>query len=133
MRQRLVIDTNVVVNALRRGHKYFSKSARLLWHIYRGHYDIYASIGILDEYKDVLSRPAMDVPYRAMSDWVEWITRNAVFIEPRPSEQSFVEMKDEDDRIFFDVAKCARAKLVTRNIKDYPVHEIITPVEEIYP
>lgn len=41
-------------------------------------------------------------------------------------------MKDEDDRIFFDVAKCVGAKLITRNYTDYPVHELITLIDEMY-
>ena len=41
-------------------------------------------------------------------------------------------MKDEDDRKFFDVARCLNVKLVTRNEKDYPVYELITDIEELY-
>lgn len=49
-----------------------------------------------------------------------------------PMTEEEVEMRDEDDRIFFDVAKCANARLVTRNYKDYPVHELVTLIDEIY-
>lgn len=38
---------------------------------------------------------------------------------------------DEKDREFFDVAKCCRARLLTGNIKHYPVDELVTALEEL--
>ena len=42
-------------------------------------------------------------------------------------------MVDEDDRIFFDVARCLNVRLVTRNYRDYPIDELITLIDELYP
>ena len=41
-------------------------------------------------------------------------------------------MKDEDDRAFFDVAKCLKIRLITDNLKHYPVHELRTRIDELY-
>ncbi len=38
----------------------------------------------------------------------------------------------EDDRVFFDVARCLNVKLVTRNLSHYPVHELRTSIDELY-
>lgn len=40
-------------------------------------------------------------------------------------------MPDEKDRVFFDVAKCCRARLLTGNMKHYPVDELVTAPEEL--
>ena len=50
----------------------------------------------------------------------------------KPSSKDYVEMRDEKDRVFFDVAKCINAKLITRNYKDYPTHELVTLIDELY-
>lgn len=41
-------------------------------------------------------------------------------------------MKDEDDRVFFDVAKCLNIKLITRNYKHFPVDELVALIDELY-
>ena len=40
-------------------------------------------------------------------------------------------MKDEKDRVFYDLAKSCRARLVTGNIKHYPVDELVTALWEL--
>jgi len=42
------------------------------------------------------------------------IKATSVWIEPLPTNPDMVAMKDEDDRVFFDVAKCLNVKLITR-------------------
>jgi predicted nucleic acid-binding protein len=132
MRQGIVIDTNILVNALRRGSDNRAKSRKLLKDVYMGRYCVYVSSEIEDEYVDVLSRPQLKVSRFKKAIWFAWMRTNAIYIEPRPSTQQQVQMKDEDDRIFFDVAKCVNAKLITRNVKDYPIHELITSISELY-
>ena len=67
------------------------------------------------------------------SDWIiSWIRINAFSVEPKESTSDTVEMRDEKDRPFFDLAKCLGAKLVTRNYKDFPVHELVTLIDELY-
>ena len=56
----------------------------------------------------------------------------ALWIEPLPTNAEEVEMGEEDDRVFFDVARCLNVKLVTRNLSHYPVHELRTSIDELY-
>lgn len=66
-----------------------------------------------------------------MNNLLTWIEEHAYHIEPLPTDENSVRMKDESDRIFFDVAKCLNARLVTRNYKHYPVHELVTLLDEL--
>lgn len=130
---RIVVDTNIVANAIRKGGNRNAKSRCLLRYIYYHKYEVYISSSIFDEYKRVLyGYPRINPSKIARMLWFLWIKKYAIFIEPRPTNQEHEEMKDEDDRIFFDVAKCVGAKLITRNYKDYPVHELITLIDEMY-
>lgn len=130
---RIVVDTNIIVSAIRNGVDKKSKSYRLLQDIYRGKYEVYLSTPIYIEYERVLYYyEQVDANKFARWGWFLWIRRHGIFIEPKPTDQEHVAMNDEDDRAFFDVAKCADAKLITRNVKDYPVHELITMIDELY-
>ena len=129
---RIVVDTNIVVNALRKGGDSHSKASRLLRDIYRNKYDVYVSTEILREYREVLSRPEIKVGKIQSVIWMTWLQFHAIAIEPLPTTDAEVRMNDEDDRIFFDVAKCMKARLITRNYKDYPVHELVTLIDELY-
>ncbi len=133
MRQGLVIDTNILVSAIRRQVHKNARTNRLLQDIFHGKYDIYVSSVIIKEYKDVLYRPQVLAKMFYRWYWFRWIKKHAIYIEPKPSTQEQVEMRDETDRAFFDLAKCVNAKLVTRNYKHYPVHELVTLIEELYP
>ena len=128
----LVIDTNIVVNALSRRSHLNSKAQRLIHDIYRGKHEVFVSDAIVEEYADVLSRPQMKVGVINRTMWLLWIRLFAIHIEPNPSAPDRIKMKDESDRIFFDVARCAGAKLVTRNLKHYPVDELRTSIDELY-
>lgn len=132
MRERLVIDTNVIVSALRRGAPSYSKAYKLIHDVYASKYEVYVSSEIYAEYCDVLARKHLSIGYFNRLRWLWWVRHNAEFIEPRPSTQNVVEMWDEDDRVFFDVARCAKAKLVTRNLRHYPVDELRTQLDELY-
>ena len=131
MKELLVIDTNIIVNALKSRDPQ-AKSRRLIRDVIAGKYTVCVSSYIVDEYDEVLHRPELDIR-RDNADWiVAWIRMNAFFIEPLASTRDTVVMKDEKDRPFFDVAKCLNARLVTRNHKDYPVHELVTLIDELY-
>ena len=95
-------------------------------------YEVYASVDIYQEYQEVISRPYLKVSWFARWRWLLWVRRNALFIEPLPTTHNQVEMGDEDDRVFFDVARCAKARLITRNLKHYPIDEIRTAIDELY-
>ena len=127
----VVVDTNIIVNALKSSDIH-SKSMQLMNDLYNARHTMCVSSAIMEEYRDVLSRPQLGIDASVMRELISWIDENAYHIEPLPTSDARVEMKDEDDRIFFDVAKCLNARLVTRNYKDYPVHELITLIDELY-
>lgn len=90
------------------------------------------SHAIEEEYRDVFRYKRANVDRIDAFVWLKWVRKRAYYIEPKPTTQNQVEMRDEDDRKFFDVAKCVGARLITRNYKDYPVHELITLIDELY-
>ena len=127
----LVVDTNVIVNALITKST-GSKSYLLIKDILNGKHKMCVSTDIMSEYEDVLKRPHLGIDIVKVEWFLSWIRIHSIWIEPRPSDSSYVEMKDEDDRVFFDVARCLNIRLVTHNYKDYPVHELITLIDELY-
>ncbi len=135
----LVIDTNILVSAIKSGIKQnkdgtysFTKAYRLMSDVFTGKHRMVVSKAIIMEYEDVLHRPYLQLDLLKVERFLAFIKLSAVCIEPLPTTQEQVEMKDEDDRIFFDVAKCLNIRLVTDNHKHYPVHELITKLNELY-
>lgn len=127
----LVVDTNIIVNAIKTNNEN-SKSRMLMRDIMTGKHTMCVSQAIMDEYDDVLHRPRLNLNQMLVDKFLAVIRLISFWIEPLPTTQHEVEMYDEDDRIFFDVARCLNVKLVTRNYKDYPVHELITLIDEMY-
>ena len=128
----IVIDTNILVNAFRNGGNSHSKSVRLIKDVYTGKHEVYYSLEILSEYNEVLQRKELKINRFARTQWLKWIRKNGICIEPSPSTSRNYEMSDENDRKFFDVAKCVNARLITRNLKHFPIHEIRTSIDELY-
>ena len=128
----LVIDTNILVNAIKSSDPN-SKAAMLMRDVFNGVYKMCVSPDILDEYEDVLYRTELNLDRALVSYVLSWIKINAFLIDPKPTTQHEVQMVDEDDRIFFDVARCLNVRLVTRNYRDYPIDELITLIDELYP
>ena len=122
--KRVVLDTNVLVSALMtpsgnpaKVHKMFLAEELTL---------VYSE-EILAEYEDVLFRPRLRIPTDDADAVLEAIRQCGDLVTPNPSTDS---MPDEDDRIFYDAAKCTGAYLVTGNSRHYPSEPfILTPTE----
>jgi len=122
--KRVVIDTNVLVSALMtpsgnpaKVHKMFLAEELTL---------VYSE-EILAEYEDVLFRPRLRIPTDDADIVLEAIRQYGDLVAPDPSTDS---MPDEDDRIFYDAAKCTGSYLVTGNTRHYPSESfILTPTE----
>ncbi len=131
----LVIDTNIIVNAIK-GHnddgKNPSKAQRLIKDVLSGKHRMVVSSAIISEYEDVLRRPELGLNPVLVEKFLAVIKVLSLWIEPLPTSNEEIEMIDEDDRIFFDVAKCLKVRLVTRNLKHYPIHELRTSLDELY-
>jgi putative PIN family toxin of toxin-antitoxin system len=116
---RLVLDTNLLVSALL---KPGSVPDRLLALIWQGAAVALYDARMTDEYRAVLARPKFRSIDRARIDEVF-----AHLLEHGEEIAQLAEwqgtMKDEDDRIFVEVALAGRADaIVTGNLKDYPLH-----------
>ena len=91
MKDLIVIDTNIIVNALKSVVD-GAKSRQLMRDLLNGKYILCVSSDIVSEYDDVLHRSELGI----------------------------------------SPAKCLDAKLITRNHKDFPVHELVTLIDELY-
>ena len=121
---RVVLDTNVIVSALlsplgnpAKIYRMFLTEMLVL---------IYCS-DILEEYRDVLCRPQLRIPLEEVKVVFSVIEHYGERVEPLISTKVMI---DESDRVFYDVAKTARAYLITGNMRHYPRETfILTPKE----
>lgn len=121
----LIIDTNIIVSALLSQD---GKAFQLLSDVLDGKYTAFISEEVYEEYNDVLHREKFGFDEEIISYILGWFRSNAVWVEVTKSS-GFV--PDEKDRIFYDIAKCCKARLVTGNSKHYPVDELVTSLWEI--
>jgi putative PIN family toxin of toxin-antitoxin system len=112
--RRVVLDTNVVVSGLLSGK---STPGKIIDLFLAGELKLFYNNEILEEYADVLYRPHLQIPVKEANDVMVVIHRHGEEVRHEPSD---LEMKDEDDRVFYDVAVSAKAYLITGNIKHYP-------------
>lgn len=122
---RLVIDTNIIVSALLSRD---SRAFQVLSDAFDRKYTVMISEEIFQEYQDVLHREKFCFDEDIITFLLTWFKQNAVWIEVIKSD---IPMKDEKDRIFYDVARTCKARLVTGNLKHYPVDELVTSLWEI--
>lgn len=122
---QLVIDTNIIVSALLSAD---SNAFKVLSDALDGKYTVLISEEIFQEYQDVLHREKFGFDEEIISFLLEWFKENAIWIEVSKSN---IPMKDEKDRFFYDLANSCKARLVTGNIKHYPVDELVTALWEL--
>lgn len=122
---QLVIDTNIIVSALLSAD---SNAFKVLSDALDGKYTVLISEEIFQEYQDVLHHEKFGFDEEIFSFLLEWFKENAIWIE---ISKSNIPMKDEKDRVFYDLAKSCKARLVTGNIKHYPVDELVTALWEL--
>lgn len=122
---RLVIDTNIIVSALLSAD---GAAFRVLSDVLEGKYTVIISREIFEEYDDVLHRDKFSFDEDIIQFLLNWFKENAVWIE---TEKSDIPIKDEKDRVFYDVAKCCKARLLTGNNRHYPVDELVTSLWEL--
>jgi putative PIN family toxin of toxin-antitoxin system len=127
---RLVIDTNVLISAaikpagLARTVLLLAITKPARW---------YVSRPILEEYREVLARPALRIRKGLRQQLLQLIKNHSYTVTPtRPIEVT----PDPDDNVFLECADAARADyLVTGNQKHFPRFwkqtKIITPRELI--
>lgn len=124
---KVVLDTNVLVSALL---KPYSKPATILSLILNHKLTICCDTRIMQEYREVLTRPKFKFPENQTRILLDHIWNISEKIIPSIVVDYLV---DQDDAIFLETAISAKAQfLITGNIKDFgrKMHdslEILTP------
>lgn len=120
----VVIDTNILVLALwsRNG-----APASVLSMIISGTFIPCYDYRILNEYREVLTRPKFKFSNGEVNALLEWIVDNGRSVIAEPLDVAFT---DEVDKKFYEVAKFCGAKLITENIKHFPNDEFVLTVSE---
>jgi putative PIN family toxin of toxin-antitoxin system len=114
MNQNVVIDTNVLLTALKsaRGASY-----RLLSLIEANHFTLHVSTPLIAEYEAVLKRGQLVLTEQQIDDVLDFICGRAVhhkiFYLWRPT------LKDPDDDFLLELAVKADAMIVTWNLADF--------------
>jgi len=119
-----VIDTNVLVSALRRSHE-DSAAVRVLDAVFDGLVVPLYTGNIIAEYRDVLHRPRLNLDKGKCDFAIAYFLDQGRLLSPVPCDLDF---PDEDDRVFYEVALAGEAyaaKLVTGNIRHYPRTPIV--------
>lgn len=129
MRHRVVYDTNVIVSATLNPGRI---PASLVALAMEGSVKLFLSSQILDEYREVLRRPAFGFEPSAVEAFLSDLAETAVMVYPTKRATSAL---DEADNRFLECAEEAKADyIVTGNKKDFPFAEfegakIVSPAE----
>ena len=126
-----VIDTNVIVAAMMSRHP-DSATVKVVNAVRDGRLKPVLAQDIVAEYNDVLTRDKFGFLQEDVRQTIDAIVSSAVFIEPLESGETFA---DETDRVFYEVALAGHdddARLVTGNLRHYPVSPIVvTPAQMV--
>lgn len=120
----VVLDTNVLVSGLlsAKGHP-----AQIVNAFKANQFNFFYSAEIMLEYRDVLSRSRFGFEAKDVDDLLDTIATIGFPVIP---EISKIQLPDEDDRVFYDVAKSSGSYLITGNIKHYPSEPlVVTPAQ----
>lgn len=125
---QVVIDTNIIVSALlnTKGACYV-----FLDRVFAGTYDVVVSEDIISEYDDVLRRSQFGFDKEDIDFIIKWFRDNALMVEVNENSYRPDEVIDEKDIPFYVTAKATKSRLVTGNIKHYPIEEMRTMIWEL--
>ena len=127
--KKVVLDTIVIVSAFLNPA---GKPAFILQAILRHDLDIYLNTAILAEYEEVLSRSKFTgkIYKPSIQRFFDILMDLGINVLCSPSS---IELPDENDRKFYDVAKASEAVLITGNKKHYPNDRLVCdPAEYLY-
>lgn len=128
MKYYAVIDTNVLVSAML---KWTSVPGNIIKLSLQGLIVPLVNDAIVNEYREVLSRPKFHLTDDIVTGIISGIEENAIRVD---EEHIDIELPDPKDRVFYEVVMEERkdedAYLVTGNIKHFPKKPfIVTPRE----
>ena len=122
--EKVVLDTNVLVSALLTS----GTPAAIVDLIAEGKLILFYNEQIIGGYWNVLQRKKFGFSFLQVSRLIESIVKSG--IAAKTDESSLISMPDEDDRVFYDLAKTSGAFLITGNIKHFPQESfVITPAD----
>ena len=127
---RAVIDTNVLVSALRTRNP-DSPTIRIYYAILRGEVLVLHSPEIIAEYEDVLHRDKFAFDSDCIDEIIDFIKMRGQSISPVEADSD--SFPDPDDCVFYCTALAAQdedAMLVTGNVRHFPDADfVLTPSE----
>ena len=120
-----VIDTNILVSALwkKEGNAYL-----LLSNIISGKITPCYDKRIMAEYQDVLMRPKFKFSASQVNSILDVFIYDGECVIP--TELPDIQMPDEDDRAFYEVAKFCNVPLITGNIRHFPEDPIVVSLSD---
>lgn len=121
---KAVIDTNILVSALLSPSK---SPAKVIDHVLNGNVLMCYDSRIIAEYQEVLLRPKFGFDKKAIKQVIDFIVHFGISVVPVPITDIF---NDEDDRMFYEVAKTAKAYLITGNARHFPCDPMIIAPQE---
>ncbi len=123
----VVLDTNILVSALLNPE---GLPAAIIGLLLNGKLTVLYDNRILKEYGEVLSRKKFPFKESLILHLLEYIGHEGQFIAAEPIDTPF---SDEDDKVFYEVAKAGNAEyIITGNKKHFPNEKIVkTPKEFI--
>lgn len=130
MKYYVVIDTNVLVSAML---KWDSVPGSVLQLTFDGPVVPVLNAAIVNEYREVLSRPRFGFNDEIVNAVLDTLSSKAIYVD---AESTDIDMPDPEDRVFYEVVMEKRkdddAYLVTGNIRHFPDKPfIVTPKELI--
>ncbi len=121
---KAVIDTNILVSALLSPS---GSPAKVIDHMLNGNVIMCYDSRIIVEYQEVLLRPKFGFEKKAVRQLIDFIVHSGISVVPIPILDAF---EDEDDKMFYEVAKTTKAYLVTGNAKHFPGESIVIAPQE---
>jgi putative PIN family toxin of toxin-antitoxin system len=129
MRLRVVLDTNVIVSAVLTPGRI---PASLVALAVQGAIQFFLSPEILEEYRQVLRRPAFGFDSSAIDAFLDDLEKAATMVYPQNRATSALD--DPDNRILECAEEAKAHYIITGNKKDFPFVEfagakIVSPAE----
>ena len=127
----VIIDTNVFIAAFIT-NDLSSPTVKILDLFYDDKISLYYSDDIISEYKDVLSRKEFNLNKKLIGTFINDIKKLGIKINPESLEKMTIDAKDQPFYELVMSKKINDSKLITGNIKHFPIKPfIMTPKEFI--
>jgi putative PIN family toxin of toxin-antitoxin system len=122
---KVVLDTNVIISGM---INLDGTPAQIVNLLINGRITLLYDSRILKEYVEVLNRKKFGFKKSTIAPLLDYIRNEGEYVAAEPTSKKFV---DKDDRMFYEVAKTAKAKcIVTGNKDHYPDEELIRSPKE---